>query len=65
MKPGALPFPSLYDPGQEASRLFHVDLQRAQAPVFVYLDVERRLIEQGVGMGARGPAQIEGLFNER
>jgi len=57
-----LPFPALHDPGREASRLFHVDLQVTQAPVFVYLDVERRLIEQGIGMGKEGPAQIEALL---
>ncbi len=59
-----LPFPPLHDPGREASRLFHVDLQATQAPVFVYLDVERRLIEQGVGLGKDGPAQIEALLAE-
>jgi thiol-disulfide isomerase/thioredoxin len=57
-------FPVLHDPGLEASRLFHVDLQRVQAPVFVYLDVERRLIEQSIGLGDEGPAQIEALFSD-
>jgi len=64
MPKSLLSFPTLYDPGLEASRLFHVDLQRTQAPIFVYLDVERRFIEQGVGLGEEGPAQIEALFND-
>lgn len=59
-----LPFVMLHDRGREASRLFNVDLQAKRAPVFVYLDVERRFIERGVGMGDRGPQQIELLFEE-
>lgn len=64
MPKNPLSFPLLHDPGLEVSRLFHVDLQKTQAPVFVYLDVERRLIEQSVGLGEEGPAQIEALFSD-
>ena len=60
-----LPFPSLYDRGREASRLFHVNLQLSRKPIFVYLDAERRLIERGTGFGERGPARIELLFEDR
>ena len=60
-----LPFTILHDRGREVSRLFQVDLQERRAPVFVYLDVERRFIERGVGYGDRGPQQIEQLFESR
>ena len=58
----SLPFPIFHDRGREATRLFGADLQTLDAPVFVYLDVERRFIERGVGMGTHGPNQIELLF---
>lgn len=57
-----LPFPILHDRGGEVTRLFDADLNKQREPVFVYLDVERRFIERGVGMGPRGPTQIELLF---
>ena len=60
-----MPFTILHDRGREVSRLFQVDLQSRRAPVFIYLDVERRFIERGVGYGDRGPQQIEQLFETR
>lgn len=59
-----LPFTILHDRSREASRLFSADLQVKQAPIFIYLDVERRFIERGVGMGDRGPKTIELLFED-
>ena len=58
-----LPFTLLHDRGREATRLFRADLQAKRAPVFIYLDVERRYIERGVGMGQHGPKNIEVLFD--
>ena len=60
-----LPFTILHDRGREVSRLFQVDLQARRAPVFIYLDVERRFIERGIGYSDRGPQQIEQLFESR
>jgi thiol-disulfide isomerase/thioredoxin len=58
-----LPFPLLHDRGHEVSRLFRVNLQNVRAPVFIYIDVERRFIERGIGLGDRGPKNIELLFD--
>lgn len=57
-----LPFPLLHDRGKEVERLFRVNLQNTRAPVFIYIDVDRRFIERGVGLGERGPQNIELLF---
>jgi thiol-disulfide isomerase/thioredoxin len=65
LKSSAMPFPVLHDLGHEASRLFRVDLSQAMSAVMVYLDVERRLIEQGIGWGQKGPQRIEALFEDK
>ena len=62
LKKQHFPFSALHDQSREVSRLFHVNLQTHPYPIFVYLDVERRFIEQGQGWGKQGPKQIEVLF---
>ncbi len=59
-----LPFMIFHDRNREASRLFRADLQSHQEAVFIYLDVERRFIERGVGLGEKGPKSIELLFDD-
>ena len=58
-----LPFTIFHDRNREASRLFRADLQRHREAVFIYLDVERRFIERGIGIGQKGPKNIELLFD--
>ena len=58
-----LPFTIFHDRNREASRLFRADLQNHREAVFIYLDVERRFIERGIGLGQKGPKTIELLFD--